>query len=157
MADERFQSVYLEGLSHRREKFREACRALKDQCGDQTLAGDINQLSDPSVAKLYWLSDGKVNHPLTFGSNFVGRLPDNQVIIVDEHISRRHFVVVIHEDGRSEIYDIASKNGTLVNGKKIEGPTMIRNGDEISVCSKRLRFYKGEPPTIKQNNPFKVE
>ena len=56
---------------------------------------------------------------------------------------------MIHSDGRCEIHDIASKNGTVLNGTKINGPTKLAPGDEITVCTRRMKFFAGDPPSIK--------
>ncbi|MFO0938813.1 MAG: FHA domain-containing protein [Gemmataceae bacterium] len=161
MSDPQFQSIHLENQQTRREQFRIARRALEEQCGNQTLAGDLGLLSagDPGdgptidgpigLAHAYWLTDGTHTHQLSIGVNSVGRLPDNQVVIRDEHISRRHFAIVIHSDGRCEIHDIASKNGTVLNGKKINGPTKIKPDDEITICTRRMTFIAGDPPPSK--------
>ena len=164
MSDPRFHSLHLEGHQARREQFRVARRALEDQCGNQTLAGDLGMLAaaeagdGPTLAQpvglahAYWLSDGQQSHQLSVGVNSVGRLPDNQVVIRDEHISRRHFAIVIHSDGRCEIHDIASKNGTVLNGSKINGPTKLAPGDEITVCTRRMTFFSGDPPAVKSKS-----
>ena len=47
-------------------------------------------------------------------------------------------------DLRCEIHDVASKNGTLLNGKKIPGPTRLQSGDQITLCGRRLTFHIAE-------------
>jgi len=151
MSDPRFQSLHLEGLP-RRELFRSARDALQAACGSMTLAGDLRVLEQeeppggdtvsapPGAVTQFSIRDGDTSHPLSLGVNSVGRLPDNTVVIKDEHVSRRHCAVVIHCDGRCEIHDIASKNGTVLNGKKINGPTKLRPGDQITLCTRKLTF-----------------
>lgn len=151
MNDPRFQSLHLEGLP-RRELFRSARTALEAACGTMTLAGDLRSLepaeppggetmaAPPGAATQFYVREGDRLHPLTLGVNSIGRLPDNNVVIKDEHISRRHCAIVIHCDGRCEIHDIASKNGTVLNGKKISGPTRLRPGDQITLCTRKLTF-----------------
>jgi pSer/pThr/pTyr-binding forkhead associated (FHA) protein len=149
--DPRFQSLHLEGLP-RRELFRSARTALEAACGTMTLAGDLRILepaeppggetlsAPPGAATQFYVRDGDTLHPLALGVNSIGRLPDNNVVIKDEHVSRRHCAVVIHCDGRCEVHDIASKNGTVLNGKKINGPTKLRPGDQITLCTRKLTF-----------------
>jgi pSer/pThr/pTyr-binding forkhead associated (FHA) protein len=152
MTDPRFQSIHLEGQP-RRELFRQARSQLEAACGSLTLAGDLHLLSagDPGDGDTMtappivpggpthlWIKDGDTLHPLGLGVNSVGRLPDNSVVIRDEHVSRRHCAVVVHSDGRCEVHDIASKNGTILNGKRINGPTRIRAGDQLLLCSRKL-------------------
>jgi len=96
----------------------------------------------------FYLKDGANVYPLHLGLNSVGRLPDNDVVIRDECVSRRHCAVVIHHDMRVELHDVASKNGTLLNGKKIPGPTRIQSGDQIILCGRRLTFHITETPPV---------
>ena len=160
MSDPRFLSVHLEGLP-RRDAFRAARERLRDGCGMLTLAGDLAFLDElPSPRDLdgqtatlvvpsgmFWVQDGESLHPLTAGVNSVGRLPDNSVVIRDECVSRRHCAIVIHRNGSCEIHDVASKNGTLVNGHKISGPTRLKPGDRITLCNRQLVFLirDGQP------------
>lgn len=167
MSDPRLHSLHLEGQP-RRDEFRLARKAIQAACGSQTLAGDLRMLEDdaklgastvalppgglvPGVAGrfAFFLKDGSNVYPLHLGLNSVGRLPDNDVVVRDECVSRRHCAVVIHHDLRCEIHDVASKNGTVLNGKKIPGPTKIQSGDQIVLCGRRLTFHvtelAGEP------------
>jgi pSer/pThr/pTyr-binding forkhead associated (FHA) protein len=89
----------------------------------------------------FYLKDGSNVYPLHLGLNSVGRLPDNDVVIRDECVSRRHCAVVIHHDLRCELHDVASKNGTILNGKKIPQPTKLQSGDQITLCNRRLTFH----------------
>lgn len=152
MADVRFQSIHLEGQS-RRDLFRLARAKMKDCCGVMTMAGDLRQLSDdapvtdatkaiqaPDPTTVYFLKEGETVHRLAVGVNSVGRLPDNAIVLADDHVSRRHCAVIVHSDGRCEIHDIASKNGTLLNGKRLSGPTPLKPGDQITLCGKLLEL-----------------
>jgi pSer/pThr/pTyr-binding forkhead associated (FHA) protein len=154
MSDSRLHSLHLEGLP-RRDEFRAAREKVREGCGQMTLAGDFGLLAAddpgdgvtvtaPSAAnQTYWLQDGEQLHSLSVGVNSVGRLPDNDVVLRDQHVSRRHCAVVIHRDGRCEVYDIASKNGTVLNGHKITSATRIKPGDQIVLCTRKLVFLTG--------------
>jgi hypothetical protein len=164
MSDPRFQSMHLEGQP-RRDLFRAARQAIQSACGAHTLAGDLNLLAEdaefdastlaappggfpPGAAGrfTFYLKDGSNIFPLRVGMNSVGRLPDNDVVIRDECVSRRHCAVLIHHDMRCELHDVASKNGTLLNGKKIPGPSRLQSGDQITLCGRRLTFHIAELP-----------
>jgi pSer/pThr/pTyr-binding forkhead associated (FHA) protein len=43
-------------------------------------------------------------------------------------------------DGEAEIEDLASKNGTYVNGTRVTTTVQVHNRDEIRLGSVRLRF-----------------
>jgi pSer/pThr/pTyr-binding forkhead associated (FHA) protein len=92
----------------------------------------------------FYLKDGVNIYPLHLGMNSIGRLPDNDVVVRDECVSRRHCAIVIHSDLRCELHDVASKNGTLHNGKKIPAPTRLQSGDQITLCNRRLTFHIAE-------------
>lgn len=162
MPDPRLMSLHLEGQP-RREQFRAAREAIQRACGSHTMAGDIRMLADddrlgastvavppggfpPATSGkfTFYLKDGSNVYPLHFGANTVGRLPDNDVVIRDECVSRRHCTVLIHSDLRCEVHEMASKNGTLVNGKKIDGPQRLQSGDQIVLCNRRLTFHMTE-------------
>ncbi len=68
----------------------------------------------------------------------MGRLPDNDVVIDDPTVSRRHCAIVVHSTLVVELHDVASKNGTTINGKRLEGPTRLKDGDEICLCDRKL-------------------
>jgi pSer/pThr/pTyr-binding forkhead associated (FHA) protein len=87
-----------------------------------------------------WLLDRGRQIPLKIGLNSIGRLPDNDVVIDDPTVSRRHCAIVVHSDLSVEIHDIASKNGVVVNGHKSPGATPLKDADEISLCDRRLVF-----------------
>ena len=158
MSDPRLHSLHLEGQP-RRDAFRSAREALQAACGSQTIAGDKRVLEDehlnastqaappgaqgnPLAARFtFYLKDGVNVYPLHVGMNSIGRLPDNDVIIRDECVSRRHCAIVIHSDLRCELHDVASKNGTVLNGKKIPAPTRLQSGDQITLCNRRLTFH----------------
>jgi hypothetical protein len=157
MSDPRLQSLHLEGQP-RRDQFRAARQAIQAACGSHTIAADPARppvpddrlgaatVAPPTAGGLtgrfaFYLKDGGNVYPLHLGMNSVGRLPDNDVVIRDECVSRRHCAVVVHSDLRCEVYDVASKNGTLVNGKRIGGPTRIQSGDHLLLCTHKLTFH----------------
>ena len=146
-----FHSMHLEGQP-RLAEFRAARDRMELGCGQLTLGGNLDWLHDDSsgrgdtrsyganLTRTFWVQDGEQLHTLTVGVNSLGRLPDNSVVLRDECVSRRHCAIVVHRDGSCELHDIASKNGTVLNGAKIHGPTKLRPGDKISLCAKQLVF-----------------
>lgn len=160
MSDPRLQSLHLEGQS-RRDQFRAARQVIQAACGSHTIAGDLRLLNPddplhavtadpggrhPAGRFTFYLKDGTEVYPLHVGLNSVGRLPDNDVVIRDECVSRRHCAVLVHTDLRCELHDVASKNGTLLNGRKIGGPTKMQSGDQILLCNRRLTFHMTDAP-----------
>jgi pSer/pThr/pTyr-binding forkhead associated (FHA) protein len=159
MPDPRMLSLHLEGDS-RRDSFRQARALVEAACGQYTIAGDLALLPNdpgdgptaqgpPGVGQTFYVRDGDNLYPLVVGVNSVGRLPDNNVVIRDEHVSRRHCAIIVHSDGRCELHDVASKNGTILNGRKIPGPSRLTPGDEITLCTRRLQFLTGPQAAAK--------
>jgi hypothetical protein len=163
MSDPRLNSVHLE--FPRREDFRRARGALLDARGMHTIAvekhcefanrgdsntyveSDGNRASPPAD---YWLADQGAIYPLKVGVNTIGRLTDNDVVIPGPYVSRRHCAILVHAEECPELYDIASKNGTFVNGLKLNGSTHLASGDEIRMCDREFvfmsKFGRGDEP-----------
>lgn len=94
----------------------------------------------------FWLVDKDGLYALKPGLNSVGRMPDNDIVIADGSVSRRHCAIVVHATRGAEIHDTASKNGTFLNGKRIQGPTRLMPGDEIRMCDRSVVFQADLPP-----------
>lgn len=132
----------------RRDEFRHARAALLRNCGGVTLAGAPLPAVGPGgtepagllPAPECVLEDGTFVFALKVGINSVGRLPDNDVVLRSGAVSRRHCAVLVHTDGRCEVYDTASKNGTIVNGEEISGSLHLRSGDRIELSDCVLTF-----------------
>ena len=64
------------------------------------------------------------------GVNTVGRDPNSTVCINDASVSRGHARITITDD-QATLEDLQSKNGTQVMGEPVQGPTVLKDGDEI--------------------------
>ena len=53
--------------------------------------------------------------------------------MADNEASREHAFLTELPDGRAEIRDLGSRNGTLVNGERISQPTVLEGGEEITI------------------------
>ncbi len=62
----------------------------------------------------------------------VGRAPDNDVVVDDLVVSRHHAELRRDRQGRYEIVDLRSHNGTFVNGSRVDRVTVAEN-DLISI------------------------
>ncbi|MGA7857447.1 MAG: FHA domain-containing protein, partial [Terracidiphilus sp.] len=88
--------------------------------------------------------------PLPDGEVTLGREPTNAVPIVDPSVSRKH-CRMRSEDGRFQIRDLDSRNGTIVNGVAVK-EQWLRHGDEIVVGDSVFLFLLEDdggalPPT----------
>ena len=63
---------------------------------------------------------------------FIGRVDTNDVVLPKSNVSKQHSKLLVRE-GRLVVLDLKSTNGTFVNGKKIAGPQVIRDGDKIQL------------------------
>jgi FHA domain len=112
----------------------------------------IQQPADKAPSHLdYWLVDQGAIHPLKVGINTIGRLPDNDVVIQGPYVSRRHCAILVHAGDGCELHDIASKNGTYLNGQKLSGPTLLATGDEIRMCDRQLIFCSKKDAAARSN------
>jgi pSer/pThr/pTyr-binding forkhead associated (FHA) protein len=94
-----------------------------------SLDGKFSKLGEDSG---YSLSVGLNTYKLKYGKNYIGRFDDNDIIVNNDMVSRRHCCIVVHSDERMEIFDTASKNGTRVNGQKVQR-YVLKPGDEITL------------------------
>src|SRR5262245_30034954 len=68
------------------------------------------------------------------GTYSIGRGEDNDLVINQAGVSRRHAVIGVYSDG-AQISDCGSQNGTFVNHRPVVGSAPINNGDTISLGS----------------------
>jgi len=81
--------------------------------------------------------------PLPEGEVTLGREPSNEVAVVDPSVSRKHCLLRREEDGRFQIRDLDSRNGTVVNGVAVK-EQWLRHGDEITVGDSVFLFLLEE-------------
>jgi predicted component of type VI protein secretion system len=62
----------------------------------------------------------------------IGRASECKLRPNSDMVSRRHSMIAVSE-GRATIRDLGSRNGTIVNDKKITGEHELRTGDKIKV------------------------
>ncbi len=62
----------------------------------------------------------------------LGRAPGCEVLLDDPTVSSRH-AVLSPRGGRLLVDDLGSRNGTLLNGRRLKGPTEVSAGDRIGV------------------------
>lgn len=111
------------------------------------------------MASLFVVSgDNKVDYyPLGRRTNVVGRDEAVPIQIVDKQVSRKH--LQIRFDKENECYyalDMKSRNGTFINGSKIEEETILADGDRVRVGDTNMLFtLKDFPDYENALNHFK--
>jgi len=92
------------------------------------------------------------DHALSHGPNVIGRTADADISIDRTEVSRCHARIVV-AGTTATIEDLGSKNGTYLNGERLQQPALLANGDEIWIGRSvaRLRFLvEGEPTMTEQ-------
>ena len=69
----------------------------------------------------------------------IGRASSNDIPVADERASRRH-AEIFFDDGNWILRDLNSRNGTLLDGSKIDAPKVLSPGNQIVVASCRMTF-----------------
>jgi Nif-specific regulatory protein len=80
--------------------------------------------------------------PLPEAEISIGRDPANTVAISDPSVSRKH-CVLRWRDGRFQVQDLESRNGTQVNSSSVE-EKWLKHGDELGVGNSTLVFLLDE-------------
>jgi Nif-specific regulatory protein len=86
----------------------------------------------------------------------VGREASNKLWAADSAMSRRHFTIVKQEDGRFLLRDLGGRNGTRVNGEKIDKHELCHR-DQITVGNSTLVFLLGDEEAIAERNPLELD
>ena len=97
------------------------------------------------MAKLRILQGGQAGKefPLGEGDYVLGRSPDCDVVLDVAAVSRHH-ATFFGSGGRYSLKDMGSRNGTYVNGHRVEGEQLMRDGDQVTVCDVLLQFIGDE-------------
>jgi hypothetical protein len=69
----------------------------------------------------------------------LGRSRQCDVVLNDPNVSRQH-AEIRPRGGAWVLSDLGSTNGSLLNGRRIEGPEVVKAGDEIEVGTSVIRF-----------------
>lgn len=97
----------------------------------------------------------------------IGRSKDNDVVVRDPMLSRHHAELVFGEQGWT-VRDLGSRNGTFLNGEKVEEAAPLTDGDAVRMGGARLLVgasaessgaalaISGESPTIRTVHAISV-
>ena len=75
-----------------------------------------------------------------YAKMIIGRQSTNDIPLPDRTVSKRH-AVVGRVRGQAVVKDLGSRNGTFVNGQKLE-KAILASGDRLKVGSVTLRFFQ---------------
>ena len=92
------------------------------------------------MAKLVLLLDGNTtSFELTETETVLGRHPECTIQVNSNMVSRRHARLVKGNSGYL-LEDLGSGNGTFLNGKKVDEPTVVGHDDRIKLGPVMLRY-----------------
>lgn len=80
---------------------------------------------------------------LPVGETVIGRDVTCTLRFNDPSVSRRHLRFVRRHD-EVFVQDMGSTNGTTLNGRAIDGPVLVEDGDEIAIGARKLTLRVGE-------------
>ncbi|MCX8155813.1 MAG: adenylate/guanylate cyclase domain-containing protein [Verrucomicrobiae bacterium] len=105
-----------------------------------------------------WLEAQDGRRWSVLGSCGIGRSLTNQVVLEGAKVSRRHALVHVQSKNEHWLVDLASSNGTFLNGRRITQPMLLRDGDRLGIGEYELVFHQpgstteASPPPA--NAPF---
>lgn len=101
--------------------------------------GPALPLSDvPALLGLQGLAAGST-FALTAGDVTVGRDGDNEIVLAENTVSRRHARLLRDSHGQFTLSDLDSANGVYINGTRIQR-AILSAGDEIKIGDNYFRF-----------------
>ncbi len=92
-------------------------------------------LEQKEAALLLWMDGEEIKGrwPLAEPATAIGRWEDNDVVVDDRWVSRNH-ARIRREGERYILEDLGSRNGTLLNGRRITDQAVLADGDRIQVA-----------------------
>ncbi|WP_122790712.1 FtsW/RodA/SpoVE family cell cycle protein [Intestinibacillus sp. Marseille-P6563] len=70
--------------------------------------------------------------PLTHWENIIGRAKNADVVLSYPSVSRTHAAMNRNDRGEWTLYDLDSTGGTTVNGRKVDGDAIAKDGDVLA-------------------------
>ncbi|MGC4068525.1 MAG: FHA domain-containing protein [Polyangiaceae bacterium] len=98
----------------------------------------------------FWLRYRGTRFPIRRGEYILGRSPYCSIVVSNALASRQHCAVRLTSEGLV-IVDLNSRNGTLVNGKRLEGERLIVPGDVIRIGSDSIEVLMAESPAERKS------
>jgi hypothetical protein len=103
----------------------------------------------------YLIVTGEQLIPLTQSVTNLGRRDDNDIVISDRKVSRRHAQIRLSDD-RYTIFDLQSSGGTFVNGRRVH-QSPLRPGDVISLAGALIVFGMEMPDEISKTQEYRPD
>lgn len=91
----------------------------------------------PRSARLVRVGTGDV-FSIGDGTAMIGRDRESDVVVSGAAVSRRHSIV--RRSMRGYVVTDVSRNGTYLNGRRVRGARLLRNGDLLRIGEEEFRF-----------------
>ena len=110
---------------------------------DATVAGTDNLAEGQALLVVKRGPNAGARFLLDQATTTAGRHPEADIFLDDVTVSRRHAEFRKNDDGKFEVVDVGSLNGTYVN-REPRNSQVLEVGDEIQIGKFRLVFITAE-------------
>lgn len=107
------------------------------------------------MSKLILLQDGQATPFELNGEMVIGRLPECEIQLPSNMVSRKHAKVYAQGDDFF-VEDMGSGNGTFVNGQKINGPHKLKPNDRLKFGPMLMRYESDRPVAPSEDSAVAV-
>ncbi|NJK64023.1 MAG: adenylate/guanylate cyclase domain-containing protein [Synechococcaceae cyanobacterium SM2_3_1] len=76
----------------------------------------------------------------------LGRDDDNDIVLRDNSVSRHHAILQYLDSNSIYLIDLGSTNGSFVNERRVSIPTLLHNGDQLTLGQSEIEFHGDLPP-----------
>ena len=90
---------------------------------ERTLLPQLVESSGPNVGRV---------HELSYGDHLLGRGGGADIVLEHKDVSRQHARLEVGPEGVT-VHDMGSKNGVIVEGRRISGPMLLVHGQSFSL------------------------
>jgi len=70
----------------------------------------------------------------------IGRAPQCHIQLLSRAVSRRHARIELDEANRVVISDLGTKNGIKLNGQRVQGAAIVKEGDQVVVGNIQMTY-----------------
>lgn len=99
----------------------------------------------------YLKDDDGQEHLLENALTRLGRAVENEIVLATKRASREH-ARILREGRKVFLEDLQSTNGSFLNGERILGRALLRDGDELNIGDIHFTFY--DPDTTSRETAF---
>ncbi len=78
----------------------------------------------------------------------LGRDQDNQIVLLDSSVSRHHAILQYLDSNSIYLIDLGSTNGSFVNQRRVSIPTLLQDGDQVTLGQSEMEFHSSTPAAV---------